>query len=102
MPTFLIIIIKPPMINLHGFEIISPLWGQVCHYSISNDAMVTLQIYNHLGIPIKTLVNENKSIGTYNINLDTSRMMSGTYCATIRVNEGNISVDKTIKIIINR
>jgi hypothetical protein len=95
------LIINPLVVTLNAYP--NPFINNTTlNYSISNDAKVTLQIYNLLGIPVKTLVDENKSKGTYNVNLDASRMMPGTYYATIRVNDGNTSVDKTIKIILNR
>ena len=52
-------------------------------YNIGNDAPVTLTIYNSLGQKIKTLVNEFKSAGHYEVNFDASKISSGVYIARI-------------------
>ena len=45
---------------------------------------VKLEIYDILGRQIKTLINENKEAGNYNIIFDASGLNSGTYIYTLR------------------
>jgi hypothetical protein len=49
--------------------------------------MVTLKIYDILGKEVKTLVNEQKTKGRYEINFDASNLSSGVYIYRIQVND---------------
>ena len=72
------------------------------NYSISNDAFVTLKIYNLLGVAVKTLVNNQyQQNGSYTSRWDASNMRAGTYYSTIHVDDGKTVVEKTVKIILN-
>lgn len=57
--------------------------SSVIKYSIPKSSQVTLRIFNTLGQEIKTLVNEEKTIGIYEINWDavssTGGLPSGVY-----------------------
>jgi len=48
-------------------------------FYIPKNNYVTLTVYDILGRTIKTLVNEYKNAGTYEINFDGSNLSSGTY-----------------------
>jgi len=48
-------------------------------YSIPNEGMVTISIYNMIGQKVGVLVNEKKSPGTYEVSWDASRFSSGVY-----------------------
>jgi len=48
-------------------------------YSIPNSSFVTLKIFDLLGKEIATLVNEEKSIGNYEIEFNGSNLSSGVY-----------------------
>lgn len=52
-------------------------------YSIVKDGLVTLKVYDVLGREIKTLVNEEKQVGTYNVQFDASNLSSGIYFYSI-------------------
>ncbi|MCH7972327.1 MAG: T9SS type A sorting domain-containing protein [Bacteroidetes bacterium] len=54
-------------------------------YTISSEQFVTLKIYDLLGKEVATLVNERKSIGSYRINFDGSRLTSGVYFYRLQV-----------------
>ena len=41
--------------------------------------MTTLKVYNVLGNEVATLVNEQKSAGSYEIDFNASDLSSGTY-----------------------
>ena len=48
-------------------------------YSVINKQFVTLKVFDVLGNEIATLVNEEKSAGTYSINFNASNLPSGIY-----------------------
>ena len=48
-------------------------------YSIPHQGLVTLKIYDVLGKEVMTLVNEQKSIGNYEVTFDGANMSSGAY-----------------------
>ena len=48
-------------------------------YQLPQEGLVKLGVYDLLGREIKTLVNEKKSAGKYEVNLDLSEMASGIY-----------------------
>ncbi|HEY6435530.1 MAG TPA: T9SS type A sorting domain-containing protein, partial [Ignavibacteriaceae bacterium] len=45
---------------------------------------VTLKVYDVLGNEIATLVNEEKSAGTYEVNFDANHLSSGIYFYKIK------------------
>jgi Secretion system C-terminal sorting domain len=47
---------------------------------------VILKIYDILGNEVKTLVSEQKSVGSYNINFDASGLASGFYIYRLTAN----------------
>jgi plastocyanin len=62
-------------------------------YSIQENSLVVLKVYNVLGEEVKTLVNEVKSRGNYSVSFNASDLTSGIYYYQIRA--GNyISVKK--------
>ena len=52
-------------------------------YSIVEDGLVTLKVYDVLGREITTLVNEEKQAGTYTVQFDASDLSSGIYFYSI-------------------
>jgi len=48
-------------------------------FSIPTQGFVTLKVYNNLGKEVATLVNENTSVGTYEVNFDAGSITSGVY-----------------------
>ncbi len=60
-------------------------------FSITNNAHVSLVIYDVLGNVIKTLVDENLSVGNYNIMFDGENLSSGVYLYKLQVNNKLIS-----------
>jgi hypothetical protein len=53
--------------------------GTSIKYSIPQDGMVNLAIYNILGEKVLTLVNQNMSVGNYEVKFDASHYASGIY-----------------------
>jgi len=48
-------------------------------YGITQSGLVTLKIYDVLGTEIETLVNEEKPVGTYELNWNAANLPSGVY-----------------------
>ena len=48
-------------------------------YSIKENTLVSLKIYDILGREITTLINEVKTAGIYKVNFDASNLSSGVY-----------------------
>jgi hypothetical protein len=52
-------------------------------YRISNIKFVSLKVYDILGNEIVTLINEEKSAGTYEVEFDGADLPSGIYFYTL-------------------
>lgn len=48
-------------------------------YSIPNGSVVTIKVYDVLGTEVATLVNEDKSAGSYEVDFNASQLSSGIY-----------------------
>jgi regulator of RNase E activity RraA len=55
-------------------------------YQLPVDGKVSLKVFDILGRPIATLVDGNRSAGTYNVNFDGSKLSKGNYYFRIIVN----------------
>ena len=55
-------------------------------YDIKRKMRRNLESYDLLGRKLATLVNESKDEGSYTVNFDASRLPSGVYIYTLRVN----------------
>jgi len=60
------------------------------YYEIPEDGFVTLKIYNALGKEIKTLINENKIAGSYEIEFDASGLPTGIYFNVLQVDDKRV------------
>jgi len=67
-------------------------------FNVANAGMVKLAVYNLLGQQVKTLVNEVKEAGTYNISFDASKLSSGTYFYKLETPE----FSKTMKMTLSK
>ena len=56
-------------------------------YSIPNSSQVTLKIFNTLGEELATLVNEEKVVGTYEVNWNGANLPSGVYFYRLQAGE---------------
>lgn len=59
----------------------------VISYSISQQADVTLKVFNSIGQQVAELVNTTQSAGIYNINFNASSLSSGVYFYTLKAND---------------
>lgn len=66
-------------------------------YSIQENGQVTIKIFDSLGQAVKTLVNENKTAGSYTIVFDASNLPSGIYYYNMRIN--NYSKSKQMLLL---
>lgn len=54
-------------------------------YQLAEQGFVSISIYNTLGMEIAKLVNEEKPVGSYNVEFDASYLPSGIYFYTLRI-----------------
>lgn len=66
-------------------------------YSIPKSGIVKLVIYDLLGREIQTLVNENKEVGTHEVQFDASNLASGAYF--YRIESGDFTDVKKMVLI---
>ena len=59
-------------------------------YEVPNSGNVEITIYDSIGRKIKTLVNEMKNSGTYEIQFDGSNLTSGVYFYRLQMNGNSI------------
>ena len=52
-------------------------------YFVPKESFVSLKVFDFLGREVKTLVNEMKSTGSYELSFDASNLPSGTYFYTL-------------------
>jgi hypothetical protein len=55
-------------------------------YQLPKSGFITLKVYDLLGREVSTLVNEYKKSGSYNVNYDASKLVSGIYIYQIKLN----------------
>jgi hypothetical protein len=72
----------------------------VINYQLPKDGLVTIKIYDVLGNEIRTLVNDNRSIGKYSVNFDGSKIASGVYFYQLRVSGGASNFVTTKKMLL--
>jgi len=61
--------------------------SSVIKYSIPKSSQVSLKIFNTLGQEIETLVNEEKPVGTYEVNWNAANLPSGVYFYRLKVGD---------------
>ncbi len=66
-------------------------------YRIPELSFVTLKVYDVLGNEIKTLVNEEKTAGNYEIDFGGKELPSGVYF--YKLNSNNFSMTKKMILI---
>jgi hypothetical protein len=64
-------------------------------YSLKEDGIVNLKVYNILGSEVAVLVNEPQITGEHSVIFDASNLASGTYIYAIRINDF-VSVKKMV------
>jgi hypothetical protein len=69
----------------------------VIKYSIVQEGLVTLKIYNAIGEEVAMLVNEIQQVGNYNVSFDMSSLPSGIYF--YRLQAGNFIDTKKLMLL---
>jgi hypothetical protein len=64
---------------------------------VPQESFVSIKVYDFLGREVMTLVNETKSVGSYEIVFDASNLPSGTYFYTMIA--GNYSATKKMILL---
>jgi len=60
-------------------------------YSLKEDAIVTLKLFDILGNELATLVNEPKNQGNHSVDFNSSNLSSGVYIYQLKANNYNAS-----------
>ncbi len=66
-------------------------------YTLAQENLVTLKVYNILGKEVATLVNDVKKAGTHEVSFDASKLSSGMYIYTI--NAGDFIASKKMILL---
>jgi len=61
------------------------------NYSLNKKSHVELKVFNILGAEVRTLVNENKNAGKYDVSLDATDLSSGVYFYRLRAGDQTIT-----------
>jgi len=69
----------------------------VIKYNIAKEGYTTLKVFDILGREVKTLVNENKPAGSYNVVFNSSEISSGVYFYTLT--QGSLQFSKKMIVI---
>ncbi|MCJ7552905.1 MAG: T9SS type A sorting domain-containing protein, partial [Ignavibacteriaceae bacterium] len=67
-------------------------------YSVPQSSKVIIKVFDILGTEIETLVNEEKAVGTYELNWNAANLPSGVYFYRLQVS----SFVQTRKMILLR
>ncbi|MBS1494806.1 MAG: T9SS type A sorting domain-containing protein [Bacteroidetes bacterium] len=57
------------------------------NFDIKNSSFASLKIYDIRGREVRTLINENLSAGTYEVNFNATELNSGVYFYTLKTND---------------
>lgn len=66
-------------------------------YEVPEKSFVSIRVYDLLGEELATLVNEEKSAGSYDVNFDAGQLSSGFYIYTIKA--GNFTSTKKMMLM---
>ena len=66
------------------------------YYDLPEQGFVKLTVYDFLGREVKSLINEEQSAGSYNVNFDGNGLASGVYYYSLE--SGNFK--KTLKMLL--
>ena len=66
-------------------------------YALPNEGMATLKVYDILGREVATLVNEYKTVGSYNVTFDATKLSSGIYI--YKLQSGNFTSVKKMQLV---
>jgi PKD repeat protein len=69
----------------------------VIKYSVAEETLVTMKVYDILGIELVTLVNEKKTPGFYELNFGGEKLPSGVY--VYRIEAGSFTSSKKMLLI---
>ena len=64
---------------------------------MSDQGLVTCDLFEISGVKVKTLLNEKKMPGTYEMEIDLSDLPGGVYFCVLKTSEG-IQTRKMIKL----
>ena len=71
--------------------------GTLISYQLPEKSFVLIRVYDLLGEELATLVNEEKSAGSYDVNFHAGKLSSGFYIYTIKA--GNFTSTKKMMLM---
>lgn len=74
----------------------------VISYNVTDNANVSIKVYDMTGREVRTLVNSFQNAGTYSVNFNATNLASGIYFYVLRVNSGSMEITKTMKMILTK
>jgi photosystem II stability/assembly factor-like uncharacterized protein len=74
----------------------------VISYNVTDNANVSIKVFDMTGREIRTLVNSFQNAGSYSVNFNASNLASGIYFYVLRVNSGSMEITKTMKMILTK
>ncbi len=85
-------------VNPFDFKISSNPINELSYlqFSLKDTERVTLQVYNSIGMLIKTLVNEEKHTGTHQVSLSGFKLSNGIYYSKLSTESGVSIVKKLV------
>jgi hypothetical protein len=69
----------------------------IINFTIPNSEVVSLKVFNILGVEVATLINENLSAGAYSYNFNAQNMASGVYLYELKT--GNFKEVKKLNLL---
>lgn len=67
------------------------------HFEVPTRSFISIKIYDAIGNEIRTLVNEEKEAGMYEVSFNASDLTSGIYFYSL--NSGNVSITKKMMLM---
>lgn len=65
-------------------------------YSVPQNSQVNIKVYNLIGQEVKEIVNEEKSVGKYEINFDATGLSSGIYLVKMQAGTFTSTIKMTL------
>jgi hypothetical protein len=68
-------------------------------YSLPEDGQLTIEVFDIVGNKIKLVVDEQQTVGEYQLKMDAATLQPGIYTATLKLKTRHSVMMRTIKII---
>jgi hypothetical protein len=69
-------------------------------YTLKEDAVVTMILYNSLGQKVQSVMNQSQGAGYYTKSIDGSQLANGTYMLNVTIKGSTEVKNETIKLML--